>query len=127
MLVLVLAAACAQVDQEPAPPPDPAVLTHDVEVLASRLDDGADVEAPEFTHTLAPFESAAFDRWPEPQLEHLVSSFQRLRTSLISRYRIVDQICNDDSWVRYSLCQTGYPCVAQVQLAELHCLWYLAH
>jgi hypothetical protein len=123
----LVAWGCAEID--PAPPaaePDPTALTREVDVLSSRVE-GGEVDAAEFDRTLAPFETAAFDRWPEPQLEELVSSFQRLRTSLVTRYQIVDPICTDDSWVRYSLCQTGYPCVAAVQLAELHCLWFVSH
>jgi hypothetical protein len=124
--LLLLAGGCGDLDAPP-PPPDPATLTRDVDALAARIDQGADVQAAEFSRTLAPFETTPFDRWPEGQLEHLVSSFQHLRAVLISRYRIVDEVCTDDSWVRYSLCQTGYPCVVQVQLAELNCLWYVGH
>ncbi len=105
---------------------DPAAATEQVEALAARLDAG-DVAQPEFDHTLAPFARAPFERWPEGDVLRAVSSFQRLRTSLVSRYRIDDQLCADDSFVRYSLCETGYPCVAAVQVAELHCLWYVSH
>ena len=128
VVVVQATAGCAE-GNDPAqtPPPDPAVLTHDVDMLAARVADGADVGDHEFGHTLAPFENESFDRWPERELGELISSFQRLRTSLVSRYHIVDPICTDDSWVRYSLCEPGYPCVAAVQLAELHCLWFVAH
>jgi hypothetical protein len=119
-------AGCAEMDAG-TPAPDPAALTQGVEVLSSRLDDGADVDQAEFDQTLAPFEKTTFSGWPEPQLLQLVSSFQRLRSSLVTRYRIIDPVCADDSWVRYSLCEPGYPCVAEVQLAELHCLWFVAH
>jgi hypothetical protein len=109
-----------------APVPDPAAATEQVEALAARLDAG-EVPQPEFDRTLAPFARAPFERWPEGDVLRAVSSFQRLRTSLVSRYQINDELCAEDSFVRYSLCDTGYPCVAAVQVAELHCLWYVSH
>jgi hypothetical protein len=109
-----------------APVADPAVATAQVEALATRLAAG-EVAQPEFDRTLAPFTGARFERWPEPEVLRAVSSFQRLRTALVTRYEIDDQLCADDSFVRYSLCETGYPCVAAVQVAELHCLWYVSH
>jgi hypothetical protein len=133
-LLLLGLAGCDSLPAEPAATPEPAVAalepgpaTQQVDSLAARLDAGEPVEDREFARALAPFEKARFDSWAEVDLLRLLTAFQHLRTSLVTRYRIEDQICADDSWVRYSLCDPGYPCVASVQLSELHCLWYLSH
>jgi hypothetical protein len=110
-----------------ATPVDPAAATQDVDSLATMLDQGVDVTAAQFRSTLDPFQRVHFESWPSGDVERLVSSFQRLRSSLVERYRIQDPICSDDSFVRYSLCEPGYACVAAVQLAELQCLWFVSH
>ena len=105
----------------------PIAAAGEVVALATRLDQGEDVTATDFAITLAPFHKARFERWAEEDVERVVSSFQTLRNALVSRYQIQDPICAEDSWVRYSQCEPSYPCVASVQLAELHCLWFVAN
>jgi hypothetical protein len=125
----LLAGACDS--QAPAPPaepePDPQLSIVRVERLAGRMSDGVAIAHAEFTETLGPLHRAPFKRWPEPELLRLVASFQHLRTTMIARFKIEDQLCAEDSFVRYQLCEAGYPCVAAVQLAELNCLWFVSH
>jgi hypothetical protein len=124
--VALALAACDHGAPEPGPTPDPGAEVDGVDRLAERLRRAEEVSAADFDRTLAPLRQVRFELWPPVELKRLLSSFNVLRTSLIDRFDIADEICVDDSWTIYSTCETGDPCLAWVMLAELRCLWWLA-